>query len=260
MAALRYHGQLPSTALVRVDDAISVTQSMAVPNEDHAMPPAPVWFTAQDRSSLTRGPLGRIVEWAAQRPSNLIARSMSFDAEGTVFDEAAGALVFEARVHTGLVVSDLLAEGSALSFAVIYAPLAPNPRTIVTIQGSGEENYAFASVEEGQLRIGIKGGDQVLSLADPGGLTLLLGVVDGNQIRMAVNDSPDVRGAFTLKPGLIDIFIGCRGAGRSLRNKIGDFRLFDVMVWPGVDILSAANQKSTDSARRLWQQRCKNGV
>lgn len=260
MAALVYHGRLPAAALVRVDDAILGTDNRAVPNEDHAMPPAPVWFTAPDRASLTRGPLGRIVAWAARHPGDLIARSMAFDAEGTLYDDATGSLVFEARIHTGLVATGLLPESGAFSFAVIYAPIAPNPRTIVTIQGRGDENYAFVSAEDGQMRIGMKDGDQVLTLADPGGMTLLSGAVDGNQIRMAVNDGPEVRGAFAVKPGEIDIFIGCRGAGRSLRNKIGDFRLYDVMIWPGVDILSATNQKAADSARLLWQQRCKNDV
>ncbi len=242
MPALYYPGPLPAGALVRADPV------------RHPC----LHFRADAALSLARSETG-VVAWQSTPPGPATARPVAFNQTGTGDDARRGALCFSDDRHAGLVIDQALPQGAPFSLALILRATAPEPRTIVTLQTLGAAEYLFLSGEDGGLRLAGKTGGEVARLPDPGGLMLVTLAFSARASRIAVNgDAPLSHRALAL-PGPVGLFLGCRGDARSLRNKTGCFDLFDLLIWPGKDVLDGAGA-APDQALQLWQERRGHGL
>ena len=230
--ALIFPGKLPRACLVRPDP---VAQEQ----------PAPIWFNLTDPARLTLNPAGNVTAWQAQ--SGPVLRAVSYNQDGT---ELAGQhLRFTRGRHGGLVL-DALPPLETLSLGLIYRTQGADPGTVLTVEG-GADGYAFVAAEDGRITLGTKGDAPGLDQPDGTGVVLVLCSLSAAVNRIALNDEPALTGPGYLPLGP-QIYIGCRGGKRSLLNKLGSFDLSDVMVWPGVDILTP---DTAQAARQLWQMR-----
>ena len=235
--ALIFPGKLPLACLVRPDPVAELSA-------------APVWFHLDDATRLTLNAAGNVTHWQAQGDAGPVARAVSYNRDGTVRDGPH--LRFAKGRHGGLVI-DRLPLQEIFSIGLIYRTEAADPGTILTIQG--EDGYAFIAAEAGQITFGSKDGGPGLDQPDVSGTVLLLCALSATANRIAVNRAPVLTGPGRLPSGPLEIYIGCRGGKRSLLNKLGTFRLSDVMVWPGIDILAPGAEDSTQAARDLHRRR-----
>lgn len=247
MAPLLYKGALPTGALVQKTGGLpfdAVTDPFA----------SPLWFTAApDR--LHHGAGGGVIGWSAQPDRPEQATPVSFNEAGTGFDPALGALCFTEDSHAGLIIAEALPKGEPFSFALIFRSTAKEIRTLVTLQTRGTEDYIFVSGEDRSLRAASRSGADACMLPDPGGVILLLCTIGDGVVQLSVNDAAAVAGRSPALPGPVDLFLGCRSGSRSLRNKIGCFDLFDLMVWPDLNVLADPMARAPHVARTAWLQR-----
>lgn len=240
MSPLIFHGKLPVGALVRPDQASSLLPA-----------PPPIWFRAKNADSVVLGPEGKLLHWTA---GARFACPVKYNNSTSIFDPYKGALRFSSAAHAGLAVDDALPDAGRFSFAVILHATAQDPRTLVTVQMPDSGDYLFLSGDAGSFRLAMKSGDEVAAVTNPGGAILLSVAVAGQSVCLALNDLPPVTGKMGPLSGPARLFLGCRGDSRSLMNKIGCFDLFDVMIWPGMDVLQGA-QSAPDTAVQTWQER-----
>jgi hypothetical protein len=249
-----FNGALPLGALVGKGAAPAPARPLA-PAIDLG-PPAPVWFSTarQDRLSFNRD--GRVTGWQAMAPATAQARPARFNSEGTGWDAETQALDFVEKIHGGLCIEDALPQTGCFSLGLIYTPPPKrDAQTLLSLQAKGAEDYLFLSAESGFVRFGMKGGDASLHAPDPQKLTLLLLASDGAKVRMALNRDLAVAVDCALAPAAFDLFLGCRGEARSLLNKLGSFKLTDVLIWPDQDVLAGEVARAPEAALGLWQER-----
>ena len=156
-------------------------------------------------------------------------------------------------------------EGAApagpLTLALILSRERRDPLTIAALQAAGDEDYTFLSIDDGQVRLGQKESDLGLTLPDPGGVTLVMLSLGAGQAGLSVNGGAVRRIALPLRPGALRLFLGCRGDARPLLNKLGPFRLSDVLLWPGQALLAEGmSGGGLVPVIRLWQERQRHGL
>lgn len=242
MPALYYPGPLPVGALVR-----------------SRRPELPcLHFRADATEALDPGENG-ILAWHTSPPGPAIARPVSFNEAGTRHDPQRGALCFGDDRHAGMVIAEALAQGAPFSLALILRATAPEPRTLITLQTAGSPDYLFLSGEDGALRLAGKTSGEVARAPDPGGLLLMTLAFSARASRIALNAAAPISRRARALPGPVNLFLGCRGDARSLKNKTGCFDLFDLLIWPGHDVLEGA-AAAPEAALRLWQERRDRGL
>lgn len=250
-----YNGALPLGALVGDDFTIATPRRPARPAVDLA-PPAPIWFSTKRTDTLSFNGNRRVTGWQAIAPATVQARPARFNTEGTDWDSANLALDFVEKIHGGLCIDGALPEAPSFSIGLIYTPpVKRDAQTLLSLQAKDAEDYLFLSAENDFVRFGMKGGDVSLSAPDPQKLTLLVLAFDGTQVRMAMNRDLAISQNLVLEPAARDLFIGCRGEARSLLNKLGSFKLTDVLIWPEQDVLAGEVTRAPEAALALWQER-----
>lgn len=254
MPPLQFHGKLPPGALVDGNFGPVTHQTLPTSPALHA-PPAPLWFSTRAPESLEFNAEGRVTRWQST-PPGLAATPVSFNSAGTGWAKAPAALDFTAGQHGGLGIKAAIAQGSCFSLALIYSQDAKRDAlTLLSLQAKGDENYVFLNAEAGSLRLAVKGSTASLSTPDPKKLTLLVLSSDGESLKLAVNRAEAQPMAYALSEAPLDLFLGCRGASRSLIGKLGHFSLSDLLIWPGVDVLAGSFARAPQPALSLWQER-----
>lgn len=272
---LTYPGPLPAGALVRL-----------APGDPT---PAPIWLDSSQ--GLTLNDAGRVTAWAA-RLGQVRARPVPANDQGTARDGAA--LRFDAGENTGLMLDPALSEGATLTLGLILRPTPPEARTLLSLQTQGAEDYLFLSLDGPLLRLAQRGTETELSLplsAPPQGPLLILCALSEGQAHLSVNGQAPVSASLPHSPGPADLFLACRTARTGMRNKLGGFALFDVLIWPGRDLLAGAGTRhpapapgsgpgsrpapasalpsallpgvlpqDLDGALALWKERCRLGL
>jgi hypothetical protein len=252
---IHFDGALPLGALVGTGFS-QPTAPRPVAAKVNLGPPAPIWFSTAQSERLGFNRDQRVTAWQAMPPATVHARPVHFNAEGTGWDSAARALDFVEKTHGGLCIEAALPQAQRFSVGLIYTPpVKRDAQTLLSLQAKGAENYLFLSAENDFVRFGMKGGDANLSAPDPQKLTLLVLSSDGAKVRMALNRDLAISVDCKLDPAALDIFIGCRGETRSLLNKLGSFKLTDVLIWPDQDVLAGEVVRAPDAALALWQER-----
>jgi hypothetical protein len=254
MPPLQFHGKLPPGALVDGNFGPVTHQTLATSPALQA-PPAPLWFSTRAPESLEFNAEGRVTRWQST-PPGLAATPVSFNSAGTGWATSPPALDFTGRQHGGLCVEAALPQGSCFSLALIYAQSEKRDAlTLLSLQAKGDENYIFLNAEAGSLRLAVKGGEASLSTQDPKKLSLLVLSSDGESLKLAVNRAEAQPMACALSDAPLDLFLGCRGASRSLIGKLGHFSLSDLLIWPGLDVLAGSFARAPQPALTLWQER-----
>ncbi len=247
--ALVYPGRLPPGAL------ISGLSGSVPPAPPVQAPVAPVWFRASEGVALSDA--GRLTTWSAQ--GGAVAHPVSFNEDGNEV-EPGRAICFSQRSHGGLVIEGAAPAGP-LTLALILSRERRDPLTIAALQAAGDEDYTFLSIDDGQVRLGQKESDLGLTLPDPGGVTLVMLSLGAGQAGLSVNGGAVRRIALPLRPGALRLFLGCRGDARPLLNKLGPFRLSDVLLWPGQALLAEGmSGGGLVPVIRLWQERQRHGL
>jgi hypothetical protein len=232
-----YPSALPPGALVRPDRS----------------PPAPVWLSA---AALTPP---RVTHWPAMGGA-WAAEAVAANASGTLCQTQPHALSFETGVNGGLMLAGAIPAAECVTLGLVCAGLA-EARSLMALQPRGGEGYVFLAAERGLLRLGQKGGAAELALALPeDGAALVLCALSGGEVRLAVNGGAAQAVPLDFPPGPADVFLGCRGPQAGLRNKLGRFRLSDVLVWPGQDLLARPGDPGLAGARAFWQERRRDGL
>lgn len=246
---LNYPGKLPPGALISPSSAKVPAMAPARPDI------APIWFLASEGVELSGA--GRLAAWTAR--NGAVARPVSFNDAGNE-TEPGRAVCFSHRSHSGLVV-EVVAPADAFTLALIIARERRDPQTVAAMQTAGDDDYTFLSVDDGQVRLGQKASDAELALPDPGGVVLVMLSVGAGQAALSVNGSAAQRGALLLKPGALRLFLGCRGDARPLMNKLGPFRLSDVLLWPEQALLAEGVSGGVlVPVIRLWRERHSHGL
>jgi hypothetical protein len=252
---IHFSGALPSGALVGNGFTLAIPARPSSPAANLA-PPAPIWFSTERMDKLSFNRNLRVTGWQAMAPATIEARPVRFNTEGTAWDSEGLALDFVEKIHGGLCITGALPAARSFSVGLIYTPpMKRDAQTLLSLQAKGEEDYLFVSAESDFVRFGMKGGDANLSASDPQKLTLLVLAFDGAQVRMALNRDLAISQDCALEPAARDLFIGCRGEARSLLNKLGSFKLFDVLIWPELDVLAGEVTRAPEAALALWQER-----
>jgi hypothetical protein len=201
---------------------------------------------------------GRLAEWQAQDGAR--ARPIGFNEMGNDL-EPGRAICFSHRRNAGLVIEG---DWSATHFTLglILARDRRDPLTVAAFQPADAEGYTFISIGDGILRMGRKDGAAELSLPDPGGVILILFSVGDGIAALSANGGLPVQTALnTDGPGRLRLFLGCRGDARLLVNKLGPFRLSDVMLWPDEALLAeGVGGGAVVPAIRLWEKRRLHGI
>lgn len=223
---IRFPGLLPEGALVsRPDPASLPVPAPTAPVADFR-PPAPLWLScdhAPDNRQLHLWPTGaRTGEAAISVPAN----------EGGTARTATGALIFRAGQNSGLCLHDAVPDLGTATAAAIFRPLPGEAAgTVLSLQPKDGSGYLFLAHEDGRLRIGRKDSDLSLTQPAPDGVMLVSLAVAQGRVSLSVNGRSAASAAVDLA-GSADLFIGCRSARSGLKNKLGSFHLFDVLVWP----------------------------
>ncbi len=258
MPPILFPGKLPAGALVEPGLPTAKPKPRTQPV---AGPPAPLWFSTRQPDRLEFNRTGRVTAWTACAPATASARAVGFNDTGTGWDAEARALDFTEKTHGGLCVDAALPRGDRFSVGLIYLPPPKrDAQTLLSLQAKGADDYLFLSAENDFVRFGIKGGDQSLTAPDPQRLTLVVLSSDGQNVRMAINRDVSVSLDCALPAAPLDLFIGCRGGSRSLLGKLGSFKLTDVLVWPGDDVLAGVVSRAPEAALNLWQERLRDGI
>ena len=238
-----FAGRLPRGALLRAD---ATAAPPAPPARDAA--PAPLWL---DKDHGMTGP--RALSWQARHPQGLTAEAVADNAAGTA-RAPSGALAFAARQNTGLLLARAIPDAAHCALAAILHPEPRQPGgTVLSLRPLDGSGYLFLSVEDGTARIGRKDGDLSLSLPVPEGAILLHLALSDGRIALSVNGGPPQRLSAALQGGA-DLYIGCRDGRGGLKNKLGAFRLSDLMVWPDGPAPDLA------AAPALWRERRTHGI
>lgn len=253
MTALHYPGWLPPGALVRQNPPTAAPTAAA----------APIWLTAgaADFAWSAADPT-RVTAWRAHPANGVVAQAVAANLAGTTF--APPGLRFDAEVNGGLVLSGAIADASCLTIGMIFQAGAAGARTLMALQPLRAEGSLFVDARGCDLRLAQKGGRTELPLRIEGAddqVTLLLVAVADGQAWLAANGGPAVQAGFGLAlQGPADLFIGCRGPRAGLRNKLGSFALFDVLVWPGQNLLARTENQALNGAIALWHDRAAHGL
>lgn len=220
-----FPGCLPDGALVRpLPSAPARAAAMARDPATTSAHPAPIWLSCDHPSESA--PL-RL--WPAM--AGRAAASVPANETGTA-RAATGALIFRAGENSGLCLPDALPDRAKATTAAIFRP-APGASagTVLSLQPKDGSGYVFLAHEDGQFRIGRKDGDLDLTVSAPEGVILVGIALGAGRVSLMVNGRTAASAPLPAL-GPADLFIGCRNARPGLRNKLGSFHLFDVLVWP----------------------------
>ena len=165
-------------------------------------------------------------------------------------------LGFVEQLNCGYTVPKAIDSAGSFSLAVIYAPSSLiEPRTLLTVNPLGHENYVFLSERDNAIVLTDDQGSFVLRCP-------LKTECDGFRL---VVFSRNAEGEFSLCVDMqeiktdqtqvlpsknedrSDLFIGCRSHRAGILKTLGKFVLADVVLWPGKDIL--ASQTKTPGSR-----------
>lgn len=247
--AIHFAGTLPPGALVAVRQQSD---------------PAPIWFRAEPASMVfSQKHPDRVVTWRSADNSGLEAHAVAANKIGTLFRPEPASLLFEAEANGGLILPEVIADASRATFGMIFLPEpSEEPRTLLSLQVRGADDYLFVSGEGGAFRAAQKSGATELAVAHETGRNrpmLLIFALSGSKMMLAVNGNPAMSAEIDHPPaGRADLFIGCRNARAGLRRKLGRYGLTDVMVWPGQDLLSDPDNPALNLAKSLLKARCAN--
>lgn len=238
---IHFPGSLPPGALVQFRQPAQPAPPQ--PSGD----PAPLWLSA-DHAPGT----GPLLHWPACAGTGT-AHAVPANPGGTP-RAPDGALRFSAGENSGLCLPAALPDAATASLAVIFRPLpGASGGTILSLQPQDGSGYLFLAHEEGQLRLGRKDGDLALSAPAPEGALLACLTLATGRLRLSINGGNTVTAQQALS-GLADLFIGCRNARPGLKNKLGSFLLYDLLLWPGDPA------PDLTAARALLAQRGQHGI
>jgi len=258
--AIIFPGRLPPGALVQ-----GGSPKTAMAGEFTEIP-APIWLTADISSfEFSETAPGRIIAWQSSGSVKFKAEAVAANELGTLFLPAPGRLQFTTGTNCGIILPDAIAEAENVTIGLIFhADETEDPRTLMSLQSRGDDNYLFLSGDDGNLRLTQKTGDEELVTPLPNagtGATLLLCAVERDRVYMGVNGGTAVTTATASTPsGMADLFLGCRNARSGLHNKLGRFTLTDVMIWPGKNLLAGPNDPALNAAKALWASRSADGI
>lgn len=245
-----FHGRLPQAALVSALHAQPATDA-APPQPSPAKrapsgPPAPLWLSCDHSPETT--PLHL---WPSA--DGVAATSVPANEKGTQRN-AQGALLFRAGVNSGLCLSDALQDMARVTCAALFRPTpGAAAGTVLSIQPADGSGYIFLAHEDGQLRIGRKDSDLSLTAPSPEGVILAAITLDAGNVALSVNGRCAATGPLAIG-GPADLYIGCRNARPGLKNKLGSFHLFDVLLWPN------EGQPDFGAALTLRRERGRHGL
>lgn len=249
-----YPGSLPPGALI--DDSFALP--VAAKPVAGLPPPAPLWFTTTVPETIALNDTGRMQRWSALGLPDWHSTPLEFNKDGTDWDASARLLRFHAKTHSGFVLPPVLSRGDRFSVGLIYHPVTKgSAMTVLSLQTIDTDSYCFMSCWNGVIRFGVKDREDTMELPEPSGVNLLILSSDGVRVKMAVNRGLAVSIDHALPALPQDVFIGARGAARSLVNKLGNFGLSDVMIWPDRDVL--AEDRAPAEALAQWQERQHHG-
>lgn len=235
---IHFPGRLPNGALVSTLEAptASNTKQQPLPAQQKAPsgPPAPLWLSCDHSPETTPLHLWPSTEGQA-------ATSVPANETGTA-RSAEGALLFQAGVNSGLCLSDALPDLDGVTCAALFRPMpGAAAGTVLSIQPKDGSGYLFLAHEDGHLRIGRKDSDLSLTAPSPDGVILAAISLSAGNVALSVNGRSAATAPLAIG-GPADLYIGCRNARPGLKNKLGSFHLFDILLWPtdGQPDLSAA--------------------
>ncbi|MBD1205016.1 MAG: hypothetical protein H9533_12925 [Rhodobacteraceae bacterium] len=241
-----FPGRLPDGALVQRKTRTPAAALAAEPASAPSGPPAPLWLSCDHAPETTALHL-----WPAN--TGAAAASVPANETGTARN-ATGALVFRAGENSGLMLADALPDSTTASAAALFRPTpGASAGTVLSLQPKDGSGYLFLAHEDGQLRIGRKDSDLSLTAPAPDGVILAAISLEQGRVSLTVNGRSAASATLTLS-GPADLFIGCRNARPGLKNKLGSFHLFDVLVWP------ATGRPDLAAALQLRGERGRHGV
>lgn len=258
--AIIFPGKLPPGALVQDGSPKTATGGV------FAEIPAPIWLTADvSNFEFSETSPDRIIAWQSSGSVKFKAEAVAANELGTLFLPAPDRLQFTTGTNSGIILPDAIAEAENVTIGLVFhADETEDPRTLMSLQSRGDDNYLFLSGDDGNLRLTQKTGDEELVTPLPNagtGATLLLCAVEGEHVFMGVNGGPAMTTATAGTPsGMADLFLGCRNARSGLHNKLGRFTLTDVMIWPGKNLLAGPNDPALNAVKALWVSRSANGI
>lgn len=242
-----FPGRLPQGALLG-GSPTPAAPAPAAPAPQPVTHPAPLWL---DKDHGLSSP--RATHWDARLPAGSRAEAIADNETGTAL-AASGALAFAARQNGGFLLARAIPDAARCTLAAIAAPVAGQPGgTILSLRPLDGSGYLFLSLEDGTARIGRKDSDLALSLPVPDGVALLTLALDHGGVTLCVNGGT-AQTARTPIEGPADLYIGCRDGRGGLKNKLGAFRLSDVLVWPDDPA------PDTTQAQTLWRERLRHGI
>ncbi|MCB2134949.1 MAG: hypothetical protein KDE08_03230 [Rhodobacteraceae bacterium] len=193
------------------------------------------------------------------------ALAVAANKTGTSIAENPARLTFRAEENSGLVLADVISDAGTLTFGLIFWPEAgADPRTLLSLQPRGEDDYLFLSGDGGVFRAAQKSEQMELALppqAADAAARILICAISGSALRLCLDFGP-VAATPLDSPfqGRADLFIGCRNARAGLRRKLGAFGLTDVMAWPGEDLLSVPDSPALEAVKAVWRDRCAHAI
>ena len=241
-----FPGCLPDGALVNRPQRTAVAAPAPNPAPAPPGPPAPLWLScdhAPETAPLRLWP-ARTGEAAASVPANEAGTARS----------TTGALIFRAGENSGLCLPDALPDTATAAAAALFRPLpGASAGTVLSLQPKDGSGYLFLAHEDGQLRIGRKDSDLSLTAPAPDGVILAALALHADRVALLINGRSAASATLSLS-GPADLFIGCRNARPGLKNKLGSFHLFDVLLWP------TTGQPDLAAALHLRGERGRHGV
>lgn len=241
---IRFPGCLPEGALILPDHRPAKPTPSPAPAVQGTA--APVWLSCDHAPE--DAPL-RL--WPAS--TGQIAAAVPANETGTA-RLANGTLIFRAGENSGLCLPEALPKAEKGIIAVIFRPMSgASGGSILSLQPTDGSGYLFLAHEDGQLRIGRKDADLSLTVPAPDGVILAGLILAQDKVALMVNGR--IAGSSSLSlTGPADLFIGCRTARPGLKNKLGSFHLFDVLLWPD------AERPDLGAALALRAERGRHGV
>ena len=167
-------------------------------------------------------------------------------------------LGFLEQLNCGYVSPKVIDHAGPFSLAIIYAPSSMiEPRTLLTVNPLGHENYVFLSERDNAIVLTDDQGSfdlrcplrtecdgfrlVVFSRSAEGYFSLSVDKqeIRDDQTQMLRSDDAEAS----------DLFIGCRSHRAGILKTLGKFTLADVFLWPNKDILKPQTEPLGSGAR-----------
>lgn len=155
------------------------------------------------------------------------------------------ALALSGEENRGFAIEGVSLDSPLFSMAVLFAAPSGRAGTLCTLNPDDGQNYLFLAEADGTLRLEFRDDDTRLTAPLNQGYAWHLAVASasGKSLRLSVDDGPPslAEAGCGLASGAHTLFIGCRSDRAGILKTLGDARLAELWILPGVDLFDAAH-------------------